>query len=167
MAKSHRYSPEYYPPVNFHFAVHFGASSLNLKKDSFQLAGEGISFQSVSGLSVQIQTENIKEGGENRFEHVVPSRTKYSDLVLKRGLVYGNSKMLDWLKNAFENLIFEPMDMQVHMLNENHEALVTWDIFHAWPKNWKFDEFNAEQGKVFIETLELSYNTFRMSKAPS
>jgi T4-like virus tail tube protein gp19 len=71
MAKSHRYSPEYYPPVNFHFAVHFGASSnIDLKKNNFKLTGEGISFQSVSGLSVQIQTENIKEGGENRFEHV-------------------------------------------------------------------------------------------------
>ena len=65
----------------------------------------------------------------------------------------------------FENLAFDPMDMQIHMLNDEHEPLVVWDVFHAWPKAWKFDEFNAMQGKVFVETLELNYNTFRMRKA--
>ncbi len=164
MASSQPAQPGYYPPTNFHFAVHFGDSS-GLSGNNTDLAKNSIAFQSVSGLQVQVQTETIKEGGENRFEHVVPVRTKYNDLVLKRGLVFEQSEVLTWIKNAFENLQFEPMDMQIHMLNEAHEPLVVWDVFHAWPKAWKFDEFNAMQGKVFIETLELHYNAFRVSKA--
>lgn len=164
MASSQPASPDYYPPTNFHFAVHFGRSSSS-KGEQVDLSNERVTFQSVSGLEVQVQTEVIKEGGENRFEHVVPTRTKYNDLVLKRGLVFENSAVLAWIKQGFENLIFNPVDIQIHMLNQAHEPLVVWDVFHAWPKAWKFDEFNAMQGKIFLETLELTYNTFRMRNA--
>lgn len=162
MASSQTASTDYYPPTNFHFAVHFGNVS-SQGQSSRDLSKNSIAFQSVSGLQVQVQTETIKEGGENRYEHVIPTRAKYNDLVLKRGLVFESSTVFTWLKEAFENLIFDPVNLQVHMLNEDHEPLVRWDVFHAWPKAWKFDEFNAMQGKVFIETLELSYNSFRIS----
>lgn len=142
-----------YPPVNFHFSVHFG-----------NLTDQDIAFQSVNGLSVQMQTETIKEAGENRFEHVVPIRTKASDLVLKRGLVYQNSPVLKWIQQAMENFIFDPVDITVKLLDEKHQPLVTWKVFHAWPKNWKMDELNAESGKVLIETIELSYTYFQMRK---
>lgn len=142
-----------YPPVNFHFSVHFGG-----------LTDQDIAFQSVSGLNVQVQTDTIKEGGENRFEHIVPVRTKASDLILKRGLVYENSPVLNWMQMAIENFIFEPVDITVKLLGEDHQPLVTWKVFHAWPKNWKLDELNAESGKVLIETIELNYNYFQMRK---
>jgi len=35
-----------------------------------------------------------------------------------------------------------------------------WVVIHAWPKNWKLGEFNAERSEVLIETLELNYNRF-------
>ena len=95
-------SDSYYPPVNFHFAVYFGQES-SISGSDTSLAQEAIAFQSVSGLNVQIQTETIKEGGENTFEHVVPVRAKYTDLVLKRGLIYQKSSIMEWLTNAFQN----------------------------------------------------------------
>src|SRR3954469_14059973 len=71
-----------YPAVGFHFRVSFGASDED----------DGDSrFQSVSGLSVEVETETKKEGGENRFEHVLPVRTKYPLLVLKKGLIQSRS----------------------------------------------------------------------------
>ena len=100
MASSQPSSPGYYPPTNFHFAVHFGNAS-SLSGSTTDLAKNSIAFQSVSGLQVQVQTETIKEGGENRFEHVIPVRTKYNDLVLKRGLVFEDSEVLTWIKDAF------------------------------------------------------------------
>ena len=36
-------------------------------------------------------------------------------------------------------------------------------IMHAWPKNWKIGELNAERGEVLIETLELNYNYFEFT----
>ena len=62
----------YYPPWGFYYKVEFeGSSEPNEAR-----------FQSVSGLSVEYDIEEYKEGGENRFTHKLPVRTKYADLVL-------------------------------------------------------------------------------------
>ncbi len=145
----------YYPPTGFHFRVRI---------DGMESAGD-IRFQSVSGLNVQLQTEQFKEGGENRFEHAMPTRTKYSDLVLKRGIMLPNqSAITRWIKNAVENFIIEPKNLTVELLNEDHEPLLVWKVEHVWPKSWKVDDLNAEQGKVLIETIELNVNRFRLEQ---
>lgn len=141
---------KYYPPVGFHFKVEFQG----LDKEDID-----VRFQSVSGLTVDIQTESIKGGGEHRFEYVLPIRTKYNNLVLKRGLVT-NSKLLDWCLDTFESLIIYPKDVLVHLLDKNHEPLMTWSIVHAWPKKWATTDFDAEGSSVLIETLELQYQYF-------
>ncbi|MFZ2899290.1 MAG: phage tail protein [Saprospiraceae bacterium] len=146
-----------YHPVNFHYRVEF-----------LDLPGrtpEDIKFQSVTGLSVDFNTDSFKEGGENRFEHIVPARTKYPELVLKRGLYLpGKSGLTDWCNKAFDNFIFQPVNLNVQLLNENHETLVQWKVVHAWPKSWEFGELNAEDGKILIETFKLNYNYFRYRK---
>ena len=43
-------------------------------------------FQEVSGLSIEIEVEEFAEGGENTFLHQVPVRSKFPNLVLKRGM---------------------------------------------------------------------------------
>lgn len=139
-----------YPPVGFHFKVEFQGLD---KEDA------DIRFQSVSGLSVDIQTESVKGGGEHRFEYVLPVRTKYNNLVLKRGLVL-NSKLKDWCLDTFENLIIYPKDVLVHLLDKDHQSLMTWNIVQAWPKKWLVSDFGAEKSEIVIETLELQYQYF-------
>ncbi len=143
-----------YQTVSFHFRVVFGFS----ERQTFD-----VRFQSVTGLDVQMETEAIKEGGENRFEHVVPTRTKYSDLVLKRGLLSPAAKsgLTKWCLDAFDNYNIQPVNLEVHLLNEKHDPIMKWDVVHAWPKNWKLGELNAERSEVLIETLELNYNYCR------
>lgn len=144
---------DFYPPVSFHFKVTFEGltEGPNTELDTF--------FQSIAGLDSQIETENIKEGGLNRFEHVVPTRVKSSDLVLKRGkLLSAQSGLTNWCKKAFENFEFNPVNITVTLLDEEHAALMVWNVVHALPKSWKMSELNAEKGEVLIETLELSYN---------
>lgn len=139
-----------FPPVSFHFRVEFQGLD---KEDA------DIRFQSVSGLTVDIQTESVKSGGEHRFEYVMPVRTKYNNLVLKRGIVV-NSKLIDWCKETFESLIIYPKDVLVHLLNEDHEPLISWNVVQAWPKKWSVSDLNAEKSEIMIETLELQYQYF-------
>ncbi|WP_025741559.1 phage tail protein [Aquimarina pacifica] len=141
----------YYPPVGFHFKVEFqGITS----------ASNDHQFQSVSGLSVDLETEEIAEGGENRFKHKIPVRTKYPNLVLKRGLLI-DSGLIDWCKKAIEDLEIAPINLTVILLNEKHEPLLTWDVVHAYPVKWAVEDFNAEESKLAIESLELTYNYFK------
>jgi phage tail-like protein len=140
----------FYQTVNFHFKVEF-----NLGKEDID-----VRFQSVSGLDSVLETESFKEGGENRFEHVVPVRRKYGPLILKRGLIKpADSGITAWLKKAFDDEQVEPLStVVIKLLNEEHKPLLTWTINNVWPRSWKIGELNAEQGAVLIETLELNYN---------
>lgn len=138
----------YYPPLGFHFKIEFGN-----QKDEYQ-------FQSVSGLNVDLETEEIAEGGENRFKHILPLRARYPNLVLKRGLVV-DSALIDWCKAAVEGLDFSPTDIIIKLLNEENQPLMTWNVIHAYPVKWSIADFNAEESKVVIETIELSYSYFK------
>jgi len=137
----------YYPPLGFHFKVEIAHI-----KGEFQ-------FQSVSGLTVDMDTEEIAEGGENRFEHKLPLRTKYPDLSLKRGMLT-NSEVINWVLDALQNRIFKPAQINVTLLNEEHQPLKTWNIHQAWPKKWSVSDFNAQENAIVIETLDLSFNFF-------
>jgi phage tail-like protein len=141
---------DYYPPWGFYFRVVFGISQD--KNDA--------RFQSVS---VEYDFETFKEGGENRFEHKLPVRTKYADLVLKRGLLT-DSSVIEWLTDAFQNRTFTPTDLSVNLLNEKGEPLQTWNVVHAIPKKWLVSDFNANENSVVVETMELSYRYFTVQK---
>ncbi len=140
-----------YPPASFYFRVNF----------SDKLPAE-ISFQSVTGLSVEMQTEPLKEGGENRFEHILPVRTKFSPLILKRGLLKG-SKVIKWCMDAILNFDIHPVDLEVDLLSvSSSNPLITWKVINAWPKKWSVSEFNAEQNSLAIESIELNYSYFEI-----
>jgi len=145
-------SPEaFYQTVNFHFSVEFSTIS----SESID-----VRFQAVSGLDSTIDTESIKEGGENRFEHVIPVRRKYGPLILKRGVLTADkSKLTAWLKKAFDEEVIEVIPtITILLLGEQHKAIMKWTVNNVWPRSWKVGELNAERGEVLIETLELNYN---------
>lgn len=142
----------YYPPTGFHFRVEFLSN---------QFTANDIRFQEVDGLSVTVETEDYKEGGENRFTHSLPVRTKYADLKLKRGLLV-DSGISEWVKAALEKFDFEPLDLIVTLLNEEHVPMASWNIVNAIPVEWTIAPFNAEESKVVIESLTLKYQYFNM-----
>jgi phage tail-like protein len=140
---------DYYPPWGFYYKVEFGFSK---NKDD-------VRFQAVSGLSVEYDMEEFKEGGENRFTHKLPVRTKYADMVLKRGMLTG-SEVIEWFLKAFRDREFKPTEVNVILMNEKSEPLRTWKIAHAIPKKWLVSDLNANDNAVVIETMELSYRYF-------
>jgi phage tail-like protein len=141
----------YYPPWGFYYRVEF-------------LLGEPLSpndarFQTVSGLSVEYDYESFKEGGENRFEHKLPVRTKYADMVLKRGMLT-DSGVIKWFLAAFRDRDFKPSDVNVILMNEAGDPLRTWNVAHAVPKKWLVSDLNANENSIVIETMELTYRYF-------
>ena len=105
--------PDYPLIPGFHFRVTFPGQTFG-KNDS--------SFQSVSGLEVAVDTESVREGGENRFEYALPTKTNYSTLTLNRGFLQG-SDVIVWIKRAIQNLEMEPVDVQVNLLDKRIYAI--------------------------------------------
>jgi len=140
---------EHYPPWGFYYRVEFAISQN--KSD--------VRFQTVSGLSVEYDMEEYKEGGENRFVHKLPVRTKYADLVMKRGMLT-DSEVTKWLLAAFQDREFKPSDINIILMNEKGEPLRTWKVTRAVPKKWVVSDLNSSENSIVIETLEMSYRYF-------
>ncbi len=159
--------PNYIPPVGFYFSV--------------QMLGEGApptspldaAFQEVSGISVTLETESIKEGGENRFTHKVPGRTTYQDLVLKRGLMAQSSGLADWCQQTLEGGLtqkIEPKTIMVSLLDANTDsgrAMMTWKFVNAYPVQWEIAPLAAQASEITIERITFAYSYFEREDAPA
>jgi phage tail-like protein len=145
----------YYPPVGFHFKV---------EVQGLPVKNEDMRFSEVSGLSVEMGTEEIAEGGENRFIQKYPTRTKYPELVLKRGLLI-DSEILTWIRQCLEDYQIKPKDIFIKLLNEEHQPLLTWNVSKAYPTKWSVSDFNASNSAVVIESLQFFYQNFTLVKS--
>ena len=149
----------YYPPAGFHFKVDF-VSVDGMGDDTEQR------FQEVSGLSMEVEVEELKEGGENRFTYKLPKRAKYPNLVLKRGLLKG-TKILKWIDDCISGY-FEadpsnapkPSDIIVTLLDEAGEEAAVWNVVQAYPLKISTSDFKASDNSVVVETIELAYQYF-------
>jgi phage tail-like protein len=72
-----------------------------------------------------------------------------------------DSQVTKWVRDAIENGIFEPRDISVILLNEEHEPLASWAFAKAWPVKWSISDFKAQDNALVIESLELAYRMFR------
>jgi len=141
-----------YPPSSFYFKV------------VFTLTGNFVdtSFQDVSGISGELNVEEVEEGGENRFVYRLPKRVKHANLVLKRGIAGMSSPLVLWCKSVIEgdlSLSVETMPVTVYLMNEYQVPIRGWIFGNAYPVKWEVGEFNSTKNEVALETIELSYST--------
>jgi phage tail-like protein len=140
-----------YPMVGFHFKVEFIGVD--------DLTDNDVRFQEVSGLSSEVGSEDVKEGGENRFTHKLPLPASYPNLVLKRGMMK-KTGLVKWFRNAIENFVFNPVTVKVSLLNEEHEPVMTWNFVRAYPVKWSVSDLDAGKNEIVIDTVELSYQYY-------
>lgn len=143
------------PPVGFHFKVEV----LGLTP-----VADDLRFVEVGGLALEVATEEVAEGGENRFAQRYPGRAKYGDLVLKRGLLK-TSEVWNWARQCIEDLDVQPRDVNVTLLNPEHEPLMTWHVIGAFPVKWSVSDLNATANAFVVETMTLAYRHFRLDKS--
>lgn len=137
-------------PVVFHFRVSFGSSTED---------GDG-RFQEVDGLAAEVTVEEYREGGLNVYAHRLPTGVKFGNLVLKRGFLPGTA-IAQWCRNAVEQFVFEPKDVDVALLNEEHNPIAQWSFAGAYPVKWSLSGLKAQDNAIAIESLELVYRSFR------
>jgi phage tail-like protein len=139
-----------YPPSAFYFKVEFSLPY-----------GEGdTSFQEVSGIGSEMDTEDVVEGGENRYVYRLPKSVKHPKLVLKRGIATLDSPLVKWCKSVLETGLIAPIEavlLRIFLLNEDKDPIRAWDFADAYPVNWEVDAFNSTKNEVAIEKIELSY----------
>ena len=142
----------YYPPPGFHFKV---------EVQGLQPIDHDVRFTEVGGLSVELGTEEVAEGGENRFIQKFPTRAKYPELVLKRGVLV-NSEVTKWIRECIEEFKIQPRDIFIKLLDKEHQPLLTWQVVNAYPTKWAVSDLNSTANTVAVETLQLFYQYFTL-----
>ena len=150
----------FYPPLGFTFAV-------QILGNSSSATSQSAAFQEVSGLNAEMKTENIVEGGENRFSHKVPSRINNDgNLVLKRGLIVASSDFGDWCRDHFSqglNAVSKSKkiavkDIIVHLLDgSTQKPIMSWAFARAYPVKWEMSNLNAKENSYVVESLSMAY----------
>ncbi|MEK6749772.1 MAG: phage tail protein [Pseudomonadota bacterium] len=140
-----------YPQPGYHFSVIF---------ELFPQFPNDIRFQSVTGLQVSTQFQGWPEGGENRFQHQLPTTLQFSELVLKRGKFLG-SGILHWARGTLERFEFKPTNLMISLLTDEHVPLYNWYVVNAIPKRLDIAGIDAMTGQIVVETLALNYQYFK------
>jgi phage tail-like protein len=142
------------PPLSFRFGVFFFAGGVIPNPVD-------IRFQKVSGLSAEVDTDPIAEGGQNLYTQQVPSRVRYNNLVLERGLVVGSPLNIEF-NVALSLFRFTPSNVLVTLFNDDSHPLAGWLFMNAYPVKWSVADLDALESAVLIETMELSYSGFQI-----
>lgn len=135
-------------------------------KFSVEGVGEIGAFTEVSGLSVEVELVEIKEGGQNHFSHKVPGAMKWPNLVLKRG-VTDSDNLFDWFKKtsgegfAGEGSALARTQGQITLTDSTGETVRGWTFEEAFPVKWSGPKLASSSNEVAFEELEIAHHGFR------
>ena len=131
-----------YPLNVFHFSVSWG--------------GEDIGFSEVSGLTIEIDPIEYRDGlmSAGTLALKRPGIRKSGNISLKRGIVSGNIELYNWFNNNGGPNV-ERRDLTITMLNDEGEPVFVWNVIQAWPLKCEGPGLNAKNNEIAIESLEL------------
>lgn len=109
---------------------------------------------------LELELEEVKEGGQNEYVRQLPGQRKASKLTLKNGV--SKSTLATWCKNTMEGK-FERKSITVHLLDVEHEVIITWDIERAYPIKWVGPTLKSDDNSIAIQTLEFACEAVKVS----
>jgi phage tail-like protein len=130
------------PFNNFNFHVEIGGISR-------------AAFHECSGLDSTIDIIEHREGGKNETLHKLPGQTKYSNIVLKRGIT-DDRALYDWHFRAINGAL-ERVTGSIVLYDRQGTEVARWNFEQAWPCKWTGPSLSAEGNDVAIEQLDLAH----------
>ena len=120
-------------------------------------------FTGCSGLTVETETFEYAEGGMNEFVHKLPVRTRFSNVVLKRGWVE-TDELWNWYARCISGQ-FETKSVGIILYENKGQSQAApkarWDLIQAYPVRWQGPDFQSDSAAVVVETFELAHQGWR------
>ncbi len=110
-------------------------------------------FTEVSGLKMETEVKEYREGGVNGFIHKLAGPTRYpSNLILKHGLT--SIDLWNWYQQVVQGNIVAK-DVSIVILDSACNERRRWSFRKAFPVSWSGPELRAGTSEVAVETIEL------------
>jgi len=129
----------------------------------FQVIVDEITFASFSEFTLptlQVETMDIKEGGQNTYTHKLPVRVNNGTVTLKSGVML-TPFLLNWYIQVLEGDIEgATRSVVIAMFDVKKIASTVWWFDRAYPIKWTGPTLKANENTVAIESLELAFHGF-------
>ena len=113
-------------------------------------------FSEVSGLDSETDVIEYRAGDDTDLtSSKLPGRTKFSNIVLKRG-VTDDAELWQWRKKVMDGTT-ERKNGSIVLLNEARVEKVRWNFREGWLTKWVGPDLKADGNEVAIETLEIAH----------
>jgi phage tail-like protein len=112
-------------------------------------------FTEISGLQIETEVLEFREGGNNGFVHRLPGPIRVGNITLKHGLV-GDAELFKWYLRVAGGK-FEPRNLAVIVYNSEGQETARWNFVKAYPVRWVGPTLSGGGDDVGIETLELAH----------
>ena len=126
---------------------------------NFAVEIEGVvaaGFSEVSGLQMELEVQEYREGGVNAYIHKRAGPAKYSsNLVLKRGLTDVRT-LWQWYWDVAQGTI-DRKNVSILFLDEAGEEKLRWNFERAYPVKWVGPDLKAMSNEVAVESVELAH----------
>ncbi|HKQ79336.1 MAG TPA: phage tail protein [Blastocatellia bacterium] len=131
---------------------------------NFVIEIEGIltgGFSECSGLQVETEFHDYREGGVNDFVHRFAGPTKYPPLTLKHGLTQIDG-LWRWHQGVVSSVAqgdkkIERRNGTIYLLDKKGFPVMWWDFKEAIPIKWTGPELRADSANVAFESVELAH----------
>jgi phage tail-like protein len=117
-------------------------------------------FRECTGLAAEIEVKDYNEGGVNDRVHKLPTRMKYPNLVLKRGVTYEDA-LLKWLWETQQRKT-QRKNLTVSLVGPDGKDVRSWVFAEAFPIKWTGPNLNASSNQIATETLEIVHAGLQM-----
>jgi phage tail-like protein len=112
-------------------------------------------FSECTGLEMSLDVEEYKEGGRNGETLKFPTRVKWSNITLKKGVGNGTD-LWDWHYGFVEGK-GKRRDGIIVLQNELHVPNNIWYFRRGLPVKYTGPALNATQNNVAIESIEIAH----------
>lgn len=122
----------------------------------FRIEIEGVTqgaFAACDGLEASIDIVTFNDG-DDMLQRKRPGRTRYANIVLRRGLTT-STELWDWFKAAANGQI-ERKAGSVIVCNDAGQEVFRYNFFEGWPCRWKSLELDAATPAALVEEIEMA-----------
>jgi phage tail-like protein len=118
------------------------------------------SFAEATGLEVDIQPIEYRNGAEDITVRKIPGLKKFPNIVLKRGIL-GDTALWNWIQEAMDGKV-QRTEGSVVLLDENKQEVMRWNFKRGWPCKWTGPGLNAKNSEIGMETLEICHEGLQL-----
>ena len=136
-------------------------------------------FSQISGLSINTQSIQYREGGYNTTVHQVPGMTTFTPITFQRGVLFGNDQAITWMRGLFAAAAGDGIamrtgttasnsfrtDVKIYVMDHPNTKGITaegaqiprmgFHVHNAWITTLNYTDLNAADGAILFESMSL------------